>query len=124
MALFISCHRHGRKRHLFLLMHFQGCGLVTMGSHEEAVAAIDALDSKHMWEGMESAMVVKWMDTALQRRRREQHLAAMRQGMLPQMGVGQIGMGGCLWLHACMLTKANYGCVSSGKCMANCSMGD
>lgn len=64
---------------------FQGCGLVTMGTHEEAVAAIDALDNKFTWEGMESPMVVKWMDAALQRRRREQHLAAMRSGIMPAM---------------------------------------
>jgi hypothetical protein len=59
-----------------------------MGTHEEAIAAIDALDSKYTWEGMESPMVVKWMDAALQRRRREQHLAAMRQGLVPSMGLG------------------------------------
>jgi len=67
----------------------QGCGLVTMGSHEEAVNAIDHLDSKFVWEGMESPMVVKWMDAALQRRRREQHLAAMRQGLVPNMTMGE-----------------------------------
>jgi len=67
----------------------KGCGLVTMGTHEEAVAAIDALDNKFTWEGMESPMVVKWMDAALQRRRREQHLAALRSGLMPGMpGVG------------------------------------
>jgi len=66
----------------------KGCGLVTMGMHEEAVNAIDHLDSKFVWEGMESPMVVKWMDAALQRRRREQHLAAMRQGLVPNMTMG------------------------------------
>ncbi len=59
-----------------------------MGSHEEAVASIDALDNKFVWEGMESPMVAKWMDAALQRRRREQHLAAMRQGLVPSMSMG------------------------------------
>lgn len=58
----------------------KGCGLVTMAHHDEAVAAIEALDSKYVWGGMDSPMVVKWMDAALQRRRREQHLATMRQG--------------------------------------------
>ncbi|GFH21444.1 uncharacterized protein HaLaN_18751 [Haematococcus lacustris] len=58
-----------------------------MGTHEEALAAIEALDSKYCWEGMEGPMVVKWMDTALQRRRREQHLAAMRQGLVPTMAM-------------------------------------
>lgn len=64
----------------------KGCGLVTMGSNDEAAAAIEALDAKHVWEGMEVPMVVKWMDAALQKRRREEHLAAMRQGLVPSMG--------------------------------------
>ncbi|KXZ56420.1 hypothetical protein GPECTOR_1g374 [Gonium pectorale] len=59
----------------------KGCGLVTMDSHGEAMAAIGALDSRYVWEGMETPMVVKWMDTALQRRRREQHLANLRMAM-------------------------------------------
>jgi hypothetical protein len=62
---------------------------VTMGTHEDAAQAIDHLDSKFVWEGMGSPMVVKWMDAALQRRRREQHLAAMRQGLLPNMAIGK-----------------------------------
>lgn len=66
----------------------KGCGLVTMGSHEEAAAAIEALDNKHVWPGMDSPMVVKWMDAQLQKRRREEHLAAMRQGLIPSMGMG------------------------------------
>lgn len=67
----------------------QGCGLVTMGSHEEAVAAIQGLDNKYTWEGMDSTMVVKWMDVAMQRRRREQHLAAVRQGLVPNFAVSE-----------------------------------
>lgn len=35
----------------------KGCGLVTMGSNDEAATAIDALDNKHVWEGMEAPMV-------------------------------------------------------------------
>jgi hypothetical protein len=35
----------------------KGCGLVTLGSNDEAAAAIDALDSKHIWDGMEAPMV-------------------------------------------------------------------
>ena len=69
-----------------------------MGSHDEAVNAIDHLDSKFVWEGMESAMVVKWMDAALQRRRREQHLAAMRQGLVPNMTMGE-----CVCTGVCTL---------------------
>jgi CUG-BP- and ETR3-like factor len=61
---------------LFLL---QGCGLVIMGTHQQALAAIEALDSQHIWPGMEARMAVKWMDTKLQRQRREQHLAAMHR---------------------------------------------
>ncbi|GFR41383.1 hypothetical protein Agub_g2066 [Astrephomene gubernaculifera] len=71
----------------------KGCGLVTMGSHAEAVAAIAALDSQYVWEGMETPMVVKWMDTALQRRRREQHLANMRQAMTPGAGMNFVPSG-------------------------------
>lgn len=63
-----------------------------MGTHEEAVNAIDRLDSKFVWDGMESPMVVKWMDAALQRRRREQHLAAMRQGLVPNMTMGECAL--------------------------------
>lgn len=57
-----------------------------MSANDEAAAAIDALDNKHVWEGMDAPMVVKWMDAALQKRRREEHLAAMRQGLVPSMG--------------------------------------
>lgn len=62
-----------------------------MGAHKDAAVAIDALDSKFVWEGMESPMVVKWMDTALQRRRREQHLASMRHGnMASGLSIGEL----------------------------------
>ncbi|KAG1657781.1 hypothetical protein FOA52_012859 [Chlamydomonas sp. UWO 241] len=61
-----------------------GCGLVTMGTHDEAAAAIDALNGTHTWAGMDSPMVVKWMDTALQQRRRETHLSAVRRGLAPR----------------------------------------
>jgi hypothetical protein len=47
----------------------KGCGLVTMGSNDEAAAAIDALDSKHCWDGMEAPMVsegCKLFDIVLQ----------------------------------------------------------
>ncbi len=60
-----------------------------MGSNEEACAAIEALDSQFVWDGMVSPMVVKWMDAALQKRRREEHLAAMRQGLVPSMAMGE-----------------------------------
>jgi hypothetical protein len=60
-----------------------------MSSHKEAEASIEALDGQFVWEGMESPMVVKWMDGALQRRRREQHLAAMRQGLVSNTSIGE-----------------------------------
>jgi hypothetical protein len=61
-----------------------------MGSHEEAAAALAALDTKYTWEGMASPILVKWMDTALQKRRRDQHMAATASRpdplLLPMMG--------------------------------------
>jgi RNA recognition motif-containing protein len=59
----------------------KGCGLITMGSNEAAVAAIQALDGRYTWGGMDAPMVVKWMDVALQKRRREEHLLALRHGL-------------------------------------------
>ncbi|KAK9813350.1 hypothetical protein WJX73_001733 [Symbiochloris irregularis] len=49
----------------------KGCGTVHMTTHDEAAAALAALDNLHKWEGMESPMVVRWMDRELQKRRRE-----------------------------------------------------
>lgn len=91
--------RFGRVTDVNLFRAFQGapttkgCGLVTMGSHAEAVAAIAALDSKFVWEGMETPMVVKWMDMALQRRRRELHLANLRQSLATGGGMGLMSGG-------------------------------
>jgi len=64
----------------------KGCGLVTMSTHEEACCAIVALDGRYVWEGMDTAMVVKWMDVQLQKRRKENHQAVKRQRMLPDSG--------------------------------------
>ena len=89
---------------LMVLCLLQGCGLVTMGSHDEAQAAIDALDNKYVWEGMEAPMVVKWMDAALQRRRREQHLAAMRSGLIPSHSMGSAS---ALGMEACASHRSN-----------------
>lgn len=49
----------------------QGCGTVNMGTHAEASAALAALDNRHRWVGMDSPMVVKWVDRELQKRRKE-----------------------------------------------------
>ena len=54
-----------------------------MGTREEARRALDALDNQFVFEGLEAPMVVKWMDAPLQRKRREVHLAALRQGHMP-----------------------------------------
>jgi hypothetical protein len=65
---------------------------VTMGSHQEAAAALDALNSKYTWGGMQSPMIVKWMDAALQKRRREHHMAATRQELsMPVVGLQSSG---------------------------------
>lgn len=97
----------------------KGCGLVTMGSNDEAAAAIETLDNKHVWEGMEAPMVVKWMDAALQKRRREEHLAAMRQGLVPSMGKltsccrmlcrGSDAITNTLWVSRRMVFNTQYG---------------
>jgi hypothetical protein len=66
-----------------------------MESHEGAAAALDALNTKYTWPGMQSPMVVKWMDTALQTRRREHHMAAARGNSGLALGLtapGSIGL--------------------------------
>jgi hypothetical protein len=60
-----------------------------MGNIQEAVAAIEALDNKYVWHGVDVPMVVKWMDAQLQKRRRDEHLAAMRQGLVPSMSMSE-----------------------------------
>lgn len=81
-----------------------------MGSHAEAVAAIAALDSKFVWEGMETPMVVKWMDMALQRRRRELHLANLRQSLATGGGMG---------LSKCRIPAAAYSMTCSHSSVAS-----
>lgn len=64
---------------------FQGCGIVTMGSHSAAAAAIQSLNRQYTWENMDCPMVVEWMDASMQRRRKGQHLAHLpAQGQGPQ----------------------------------------
>lgn len=41
-----------------------------METHEEAVQALEQLDNVHTFEGMDVAMVLKWVDQDLQKRRR------------------------------------------------------
>lgn len=48
----------------------QGCGIVTMQTHEDATRALDQLDNVHVFEGMDVAMVLKWVDQDLQKRRK------------------------------------------------------
>eukprot|EP00198_Chlamydomonas_reinhardtii_P006060 XP_001695396.1 RNA-binding protein [Chlamydomonas reinhardtii] len=92
--------RFGKVHEVNLFRAFQGapttkgCGLVTMLVHDEALAAIGALDGKFVWEGMDCPMVVKWMDTALQRRRREQHATTGARTQLPSASIGGLLGGG------------------------------
>jgi hypothetical protein len=51
-----------------------------MSSQEEATAAIDSLDDRYTWPGMTAPMVVKWMDSDLQRQRRWAGLATPGAG--------------------------------------------
>ena len=69
----------------------QGCGTVHMTTHDEAEAARAALDNKHRWQGMESPMVVRWVDRELQKRRRETRHGALCMWALPG---GMMGEGG------------------------------
>ncbi|KXZ43600.1 hypothetical protein GPECTOR_86g394 [Gonium pectorale] len=81
--------RFGKVHDVNLFRAFQGAPTT------KAVAAIAALDGKFVWEGMDCPMVVKWMDTALQRRRREQHLASIRAPQqLPSASIGGLLGGG------------------------------
>ena len=47
----------------------QGCGIVTMARHEDAAAAIEALDKVHRFPGSDTAVVAKWVDQQLQQKR-------------------------------------------------------
>lgn len=69
----------------------KGCGLVMMGSREAAKAALEALDGQYSWEGMQDAMVVKWMDSELQKKRKA---GAEPQGMRSRPGFGPPGRAG------------------------------
>ncbi len=53
----------------------RGAGLVKMETREAAQAAKDALHGVRAWPGMQQPMVVDWMDSELQRQRRERHRA-------------------------------------------------
>ena len=98
--------RYGSVHGINLFRAFQGaptskgCGLITMGTNEEAAAAIAALDCKYTWRSMDVPMVVKWMDAALQKKRREEHLMAMRQGLVPSMSMSE-------WLLPCTHIRFN-----------------
>ena len=51
----------------------QGCGIVTFKTHESATKALNSLDNSHTFEGMNFAMVLKWVDQDLQKRRKADH---------------------------------------------------
>lgn len=61
----------------------KGCGLVVMSSPAEARIALESLQGRYTWPGVDTPMVVTWMDVELQKRRREQHMASMRHILNP-----------------------------------------
>jgi hypothetical protein len=87
----------------------QGCGLVTLETHAAAAAALDALNTKYTWPGMQSPMVVKWMDATLQSRRREHHIMAAAQSnpILP-MGMTASGVAGLASLPLIQAQVGSY----------------
>ena len=54
----------------FWIVLDQGCGMVTMASHEEAERVLEQLDLKHTFDGLEGPMMLKWVDQELQKRRK------------------------------------------------------
>jgi hypothetical protein len=82
-----------------------------MSSSDEAANAIAALDNKYVWPGMDCPMAVKWMDTQLQQRRRDQHLAAMRHRTVGPMGELPPTH---LWSSPCKLCS---GCKGAASCI-------
>ena len=46
---------------------------MTFKTHEGATKALDSLDNRHTFEGMSVAMVLKWVDQDLQKRRKQEH---------------------------------------------------
>lgn len=48
----------------------QRCGIVTYNSHEDAARALETLHETHTFPGMDLAMVLKWVDQDLQKRRK------------------------------------------------------
>ena len=51
-------------------LSLQRCGIVTYYTHEDAVNALDTLHETHTFPGMDLAMVLKWVDQDLQKRRK------------------------------------------------------
>jgi hypothetical protein len=47
----------------------KGCGLLTMATRPQAIAAMAALDETHVMEGAAAPLSVKWADTDLRARR-------------------------------------------------------
>lgn len=43
-----------------LMHHAQGCGMVTMSSIAEAMAAMEGLNGKHIWGQDKPAFMVQW----------------------------------------------------------------
>ncbi len=63
-----------------LCVCLQGCGLVTMATHEEAAAALAGLHGKFSWCARDTPMVVTWMDSSLQHQRYDAFKASAKTG--------------------------------------------
>lgn len=47
----------------------RGCGLLNFETHEDALAALEALNGTHTWQGMAETMVLKWGEPPEKRRK-------------------------------------------------------
>jgi hypothetical protein len=92
--------RYGDVRGINLFRAFRGaptckgCGLIKMETREGAEAAKEALDGIFTWPGMPLPMVVDWMDSELQRQRRERHRAQHQEAArLQQLAAAAVTTG-------------------------------
>ncbi|GER32987.1 RNA binding protein [Striga asiatica] len=61
----------------------RGCAFLKFGTREQAVAAIEALNGKHMMEGSTIPLVVKWADTEKERHARKAQKALAQSSNAP-----------------------------------------
>lgn len=88
----------------------KGCGLVVMSSPAEARIALESLQGRYIWPGVDSPMVVTWMDVELQRRRREHHMASMRHILTTGPGNATGAHFGSRYMHTYTDTDVSSGC--------------